>query len=126
MSRLKRVLFWQITLLPTYFVAFLALLVATALEAAAHGPYTSWVNHRLAAKAEQARLVGRSVAEIPMVLGPPDNVRSSWEVIGPAGTESDARRVVSYEYYPYPWVPFSKFQVHTTDGRVRSVELFDD
>ena len=127
MSRLKRIVFWQITLLPTYMLGGLGLLFASGYEAAKLGPYTTWFNHHLRAKAEQSHLVGASVNRVVAVLGSPDNIMEFWERTGADGRPAPgAEFVTTYEYYPYPWLPFSKFQVHTTRGVVRSLEMFDD
>jgi hypothetical protein len=127
MSRLKRAIFWQIMLLPTYTLGCLGLVFASAYEAVEHGPYTRWFNHRLKAEAEQARLVGGPAHRVAIVLGSPDNIMRFWEVIGADGRPAPgAEFVTTYEYYPYPWLPFSKFQIHTTRGGVRSLEMFDD
>ena len=127
MSRLKRVFFWQVTLLPIYMLCCLGLVFASGYEAAEHGPYTSRFNRRLKAQAEQAHLVGGPVDRVAAVLGSPDNVMESWEVMRSDGRPArGAEFVTTYEYYPYPWLPFSKFQVHTMAGVVRSLEMFDD
>lgn len=127
MPRMKRAIFWQITLLPIYMLSCLGVVFGSAYEPAEHGPYTSWLNHRLKARAEQAQLVGAPADRVAAVLGSPDNVMEFWEVIGANGKPAPgAKFVTTYEYYPYPWLPFSKFQVHTTDGVVRSLEMFDD
>lgn len=126
-SVLKRAAFWQITLLPTYAVGLLFLTLAASWESAELGPYTSWFNNRLLAKAEQAQLVGSPADRVVKVLGPPDNVMRFWEVLDADGRPAaHAKFVTTYEHYPYPWLPFSKFQVHTTEGVVRSLERFDD
>jgi hypothetical protein len=127
MSRLKRAVFWQMTLLPAYALTCLGVVIAAGYEAAEHGPYTRSFNNRLKAKAEQSHLVGGPSRRVAVVLGSPDNTKASWDVVGPDGTPvPGAEFVVTYEYYPYPWVPFSKFQVHTTRDVVRGFEVFDD
>jgi hypothetical protein len=127
MPRLKRAIFWQVTLLPTYVLACLGLVFVSGWEAAEHGPYTRWFNHRLKVQSEQAHLVGRPADRVIATLGTPDNIMEFWEVIGADGRPAPgAEFVTTYEYYPYPWLPFSKFQVHTTGGIVRGLEMFDD
>ena len=127
MSRLRRAIFWQIILLPPYILVCLGLVFASGFEAANHGPYTWSFNFRLKTKAEQGHLVGASVSRVVAVLGSADNVMEFWEVIGADGRPAPgAELVTTYEYYPYPWLPLSKFQVHTTSGVVRSLEMFDD
>jgi hypothetical protein len=147
-SRLKRFLFWQVVLLPTY--ALVAALVALSsirdlwlpvvravasgahdspawLEATAHGPATTAFNHRMRDRALGAHLVGGPEQRVAVVLGEPDYVRRFWEVIGANGfPPPGSEYVTTYEYYPYPNVPISKFQVHCVRGVVRGIEMFDD
>ena len=127
MSPVKRAVLWQITLLPTYILCCLALVLAASWESAELGPYTSWFNHRLKARAEQAHLVGDSENRVVEVLGAPDNIMEFWDRLDADGRPADHPEFVrTYEYYPYPWLPFSKFQVHTTGGVVSNLEMFDD
>lgn len=65
-------------------------------------------NHAMREKA--APLIGRPVSEI----GPPDNILEG------------ANGARSFEYYPTPLLPFSKFQVHTDGQTVISLEEMDD
>ena len=83
------------------------------VEAGSVGPYTAWYNHHKKDLATKAGLVGRPIADIETVLGPADAIQ-----------EFDGYR--TYEYYPYPLLPFSKFQVHTDNVVVFSLEMFDD
>lgn len=126
-SVLKRRVLKAITLLTAVVAGLLLLVCAAIWESARLGPYTSWFNNRMLAKAERAHLVGSSVDRVQDVLGPADNImrfRDASDVDGRSA--GHARFVTTYEYYPYPWLPFSKFQVHTTEGVVRSLERFDD
>jgi hypothetical protein len=78
-------------------------------------------------RAVEARLVGSVEARVPIVLGEPDHVMRFWEVIGTDGVPPPGSEyVTTYEYYPYPNVPLSKFQVHCVRGVVRGIEMFDD
>ena len=96
-------------------------------ECASLGPYTSWFNNRLLSEAESAQLVGASQELVEKVLGKADNVRQFWEVLGPDKLPAPgAKFVTTFEYFPYPFLPFSKFQVHCVDGSVRTLERFDD
>jgi hypothetical protein len=146
--RLRRFAFWQVILLPTYALAagfvglasvrdvWLPVVRAVASgaydslafhEAAAHGPTTTAFNHRMRDRALEARLVGSAEQRVAIVLGEPDYVRHFWEVIGANGVPPPGSEyVTTYEYYPYPNVPVSKFQVHCVRGVVRSIEMFDD
>jgi hypothetical protein len=123
----KRAIFWQITLLPTYALGLLGLTFACSYEAAHLGPHTTSFNQSLKAAAEKAQLLGSPRERVVSVLGPPDNVMDYWEATGADGKPSPgALHVVTYEYYPYPWILMSKFQVHTWGGVVRVLEMFDD
>ena len=131
LSRTKRLLFWQITLLPAYALfAFLfvgGVLIGAPIEAARLGPYTTWFNQHLQRKAIEAGLVGAPEKRVRAVLGAPDNVRQFWEVIEASGQPArGAQFITTYEYYPYPVLPISKFQVHCAGGVVRGLEMFDD
>jgi hypothetical protein len=118
-ASLKKFVFWQVTLLPTYLFVWLALLVGAALEAASLGPYTSWVERRLHGKAVQAGLLGSPESRVEQVLGRADHVTRGWE---PAEEGAAPRATAIYEYYPYPLVPLSQFRVHCAQGRVRVLE----
>jgi hypothetical protein len=118
-ASIKKFVFWQFTLLPTYAFLWLALVVGAALEAASLGPYTAWVDQRLHRMAVQAGLVGAPESRVELVLGRADNVMRGWE---PAEEGAATRATAIYEYYPYPFVPLSKFRVHCAQGRVRAVE----
>lgn len=127
MSRMKRLVFSQITLLPAYMLGCLGVVFASGYEAAEHGPYTRWFNQRLQLKAENAQLVGSPAHRVTAVLGSPDSIMEFWQVVSADGRPAPgAEFVTTYEYYPYAWLPFSKFQVHTTGGVVRSLEMFDE
>lgn len=61
-----------------------------------------------------------------MVLGR-DNVMQFWQILDRDGSTAPvAEFVTTYEYFPYPFLPFSKFQVHCTRGIVSTLERFDD
>ena len=115
LSRLKRLVFWQIVLLPTYALVGIVLIVAAVLEAGRLGPYTTWYNHHLRKRAESDHLIGAPEARVVELLGCPDNIMTF-----------SAGFVTMYEYYPYPFLPMSKFQVHCIGGTVRVIEEFDD
>jgi hypothetical protein len=93
-------------------LATLALLglVLPALDAASHGPYSTWYNRRCQKIANEAGLVGRPERDVIRVLGAPTYTY---------GTRT-------YNYAPCPWAPTAKFQVHCEGGFVTGVEQFDD
>lgn len=50
-----------------------------------------------------------------------------WQILDRDGSTAPvAEFVTTYEYFPYPFLPFSKFQVHCTRGIVSTLERFDD
>ncbi|NOK09161.1 hypothetical protein [Corallococcus exercitus] len=62
---------------------------------------------------EHAGLIGKSIDEVEAVLGTADNI-----TLNPSSQ--------TFEYYPYPYLPFSKVQVFSSRGVVTGVEMFDD
>ncbi len=148
MTKARRLLFWQVVLLPTYacalILAFLAPFagdIVVMVRAAAfsvtnarafrdaldRGPMTTEFNHRMRDRSLGAHLVGSPQDRVHLVLGEPDSVRQYWDVIGANGVPPPgARFVTTFEYFPFGTVPFSVFQVHCTGGVVRGLEMFDD
>jgi hypothetical protein len=121
--RLKRLLFWQLTLLPTYAGVSVLLFLLAMLEATKRGPYSTWYNQRMSRKAAQASLVGAPESRVVAVLGRPDDVMGAWDQ---RKGETGPHRIAVYQYYPYPLVPLAKFRVHCAQGVVRNVETFGD
>ena len=100
--------------------------LGACLENMNQGPYTTWFNHRLMAKATLAALVGQPESEVERVLGSASEIHTyehetrtaidgRVEVIDPAAR--------TFNYYP---LPFSKFQVHCHNRVVTGLEMFDD
>jgi hypothetical protein len=85
-------------------------LALPAMDAAGHGPYSTWFNRRCQRLTDEAKLVGRPEADVVKVLGPP------------AYTYLDR----TYNYVPVRWFPTARFQVHCENGVVIGVEQFDD
>ena len=86
------------------------LAIFPALDAASHGPYSTWFNKRCQRLADKAGLVGRPEADVTKIMGPPTYTYLN----------------TTYNYAPIWWLPTAKFQVHCEDGVVISVEQFDD
>lgn len=127
LPRWKRLLFWQVVLAPTYLLLVVLLTIGAAVETARRGPYTRWYNQQLRQRALDARLPGSPETRVGDVLGSPDNIMEFWEVLDASGHPAKGAHFVrTYEYYPYPFLPFSKFQVHCTEGIVRTLEMYDD
>ncbi|KAJ3058649.1 hypothetical protein HK102_010380 [Quaeritorhiza haematococci] len=68
--------------------------VLLAMDAASHGPYSTWYNRKCQRLADDAKLIGRPEAEVVEVLGPP------------TFTYLDR----TYNYAPVRWFPTAKFQ----------------
>lgn len=102
--------------------------VGPVVEAGALGPYTVWFNQRMKARAEHAGLVGRPDSVVEKVLGRADNIvtHRAPRRLSPDGGGWLGEGGRTFEYYPYPFLPFSKVQVHCPAGVVTGIELFDD
>jgi hypothetical protein len=63
-----------------------------------------------------------------IVLGNPTFADGGWDRWDTDTGEPtpDAEYGTTYNYAPYWFFPFSKFQVHCRDGIVQSIELYDD
>lgn len=93
------------------------------------GPYTTWFNQRLMAKATSAGLVGRRESEVESVLGSASEIHAyehGTRTAADGGVEAIDPVARTFNYYPLPFMPFSKFQVHCHDGVVTGLEMFDD
>ena len=114
------------TILASILVPFLTLFIIF-LDLEHLGPYTTWYNEKLENKAQKANLVGRPIDDVKLVLGEPDHIVRFWSYVEIPGIEElRSASFATLEYYPSPFLPFSKFQVHTTGGIVHSLEKFDD
>ena len=113
-------------------LAFSCFLPAGAcVDGSLEGPYTTWFNRRMMARATAAGLVGLPEANVEAVLG-----AASYEYTfaAPYMASPDGGSPVvvvgqpgrTFDYYPYPFLPFSKFQVHCHLGVVTGLEMFDD
>ncbi|CAM4452294.1 hypothetical protein [Corallococcus exiguus] len=87
--------------------------VVACVESAALGPYTTWYNQSKLTTALKAGLKGRPASDVEAVLGSADEILNR--------SESQ-----TFNYYPYPYLPFSKFQVFSVNGVVTGFEMFDD
>jgi len=64
-------------------------------------------------------LVGNPESKVIQALGNPSSV---WKYENIPGE----KLTTTYNYYPFSWYPFSKFQVHCREGVVQNTEQFDD
>ena len=106
-----------------------ALPVGACLENASQGPYTTWFNHHLMDKATSAALVGRPESEVESVLGSASEIHTyehNTRTAADGGVEFTDPMARTFNYYPLPFWPFSKFQVHCHNGVVTGLEMFDD
>lgn len=87
--------------------------VVACVESAALGPYTTWYNQSKRSTVQKAALVGRPASDVEAVLGAADVI---WN-------RSDSQ---TFNYYPYPCLPFKAFQVFSIKGVVTGFEMFDD
>ena len=110
------------------FCACLFVVIGGCFEAGSEGPLTTAFNHRLRHRAEAAGLVGRPETDVQRVMGTAsDDYDTSGYIIDSSGQATPIGGPShTYDYYPYPWTPFSKFQVHCTAGVVTALEEFDD
>ena len=102
--------------------------VGACIEVSSVGPYTTWFNQRKMARAKAAGLVGQPEANVEAVLGRPNNdyTHAAYILSPDGGTRVVGDPLRTFDYYPYPFVPFSKFQVHCHGGVVTGLEMFDD
>jgi hypothetical protein len=77
-------------------------------------PYVRRYNERLEKIAIDARLVGGPEAQVRLVLGEPTYIDSGWDrwVTETGEPTPDAKFGTTYNYAPYWFFPFAKFQVH--------------
>jgi hypothetical protein len=91
-------------------------------------PYVRAFNERLEKLAVDAKLVGDREERIQSVLGFPTSTYSGWNItdMETGQPTPNAKYNTTYNYAPYWFFPFAKFQVHCTGGIVQSIELYDD
>ena len=104
---------------------------AACIEVRSLGPYTRWFNERMMARATAGGLIGKPETSVEPLLGRANDVQdySSGYIISAHGGVVDApgaKKIRTFNYYPYPQIPLSKFQVHCTEGIVTNLEMFDD
>jgi hypothetical protein len=112
----------------SYIAVFLIATMVVISSVNPKNPYVRHYNERLERIATEAGLVGDSEERVEEVLGPATHTYSGWDCIVSATGEPalGARYGTTYNYAPFPSFPFSKFQVHCEDGKVQSIELYDD
>jgi hypothetical protein len=93
-----------------------------------NNPYVRQYNERLESISIESRLVGAPEKRVGIVLGNPTFIDSGWDRWDSETGEPtpEAEFVTTYNYAPYWFLPFSKFQVHCRDGIVKGIELYDD
>lgn len=118
---------WRISAI-CQIVLLIALPVLALLDNLSVGPYTRYFNHSMYNRAMEARLVGDNEERVEQVLG-----KASYSYSGNTSTYIDSgmatshsRFVTTYNFCPLRIMPMAKFQVHCEDGKVISLEMFDD
>jgi hypothetical protein len=74
-------------------------------------------------------LIGAEESRVEQLLGPATLVLRGWSKTNTKSGEPthDAVYNTTYKYSPYPLLPlFDTFEVHCRNGKVVSIELFDD
>lgn len=104
----KAILLFEVVLLA-------CLWAVTLVDLRITGPYVRWYNENKLRLATDAKLVGDRQDKVETVLGKADVISTS--IYSPG---------VTYFYAPYPHFPAAAVQVHCRDGKVQSIELYDD
>jgi flagellar basal body-associated protein FliL len=93
----------------------IASVVYVVCDVVFHGPQIVRYNQRCERIVKEENLIGQLPKAVEAALGTPTSVYWYDEV----GS-------FTLNYAPHPWYPYAKFQVHFNDGRLKSVELYDD
>jgi hypothetical protein len=111
-----------------YVIAFPIGAIITIQNANPTNPYVRGFNEPLEQLAIDAKLVGSSEGRVEAVLGPATSSYSGWNAIvtSTGKPAPNALYGTTYNYAPFPALPCSQFQVHCRDGKVMSIELYDD
>jgi len=112
----------------TYLTALPVVFGVTVVRVNDRNPYVRAYNERLEKLAVDASLVGGSEERVQAVLGSPTSTYQGWNItdMETGQPTPEAEYVTTYNYAPYWFFPFAKFQVHCWRGVVRSIELYDD
>jgi hypothetical protein len=102
--------------------------IATIPNVNPNNPYVRQYNERLERISMESRLVGAPEERVRIVLGNPTYIDSGWDRWDTKTGEPtpEAEFGTTYNYAPYWFFPFAKFQVHCRDGVVQGIELYDD
>ena len=107
----KRIIVWAV-------VGILLLLLVPAYvvcDVVFHGPQVVRFNQRCERIVKEKKLIGQLPEAVESALGKPTSVYSY-----------DDPGSFTYNYAPHPSFPFAKFQAHFKDGKLKSIELYDD
>ena len=80
-----------------------------------HGPQVVRYNRQCERIVKEQNLIGQLPKAVETALGNPTSVY--WY---------DESGSFTLNYAPHPSFPFAKFQAHFTDGKLKSIELYDD
>lgn len=111
-----------------YLFAWPVVFVLTISRAGPENAYVREFNERLERIAIDARLVGDNEERVETVLGPATGIYRWWNstYMDSGKPTPGAEFWTTYNYAPYWFCSCSVFQVHCRDGKVQSIELYDD
>ena len=103
----------------------LSLPIGILFDAFYQGPYVSWHNERYSELAMSEDLLGEPEERVVECLGEPSSIEYGWSERDADGyPTADADWTVVYNYAPYAFLPFARFQVRVVDERVSSLRTF--
>jgi hypothetical protein len=119
---------WRFVLL-VHFAFVLLLFLACLWDLQRGGPYAQRYNFGLRDRALAANLLSSDEHLVEDELGPATLVYSDWSEIDARTGKPTSNAIITttYKFAPYPVFPFDDtFEVHCRNGKVVSIELFDD
>lgn len=73
------------------------------------------------------KIIGQPISMANIFLGRPTDISTYWQNLDSNGMPNkDSLFITTYNYYPYPLLPFNKFQVHSENGIIKGIEKYDD
>lgn len=90
--------------------------------------YIHKYNMSLSQRAIGAGLIGAPEDTVENVLGRASYKTSGWNMtdMETGKPTDDAKFSTTYCYAPYPFIPYQRFEVHCANGKVTSIEMFED
>jgi len=96
-------------------VLLLAVPAYVVCDVVLHGPQVVRFNQRCERIVKEQNLIGQLPKAVELALGKATSVY--WY---------DEAGSFTLNYAPHPSFPFAKFQAHFKEGKLRSIELYDD